>query len=228
MGSGNILIPLERLEELELSVKDVPIPLLKDNWVADNGAYKQTIEIERLTAENEPIIMLSSVSNEATDEELNAYLCLEDKTIVEDGRITFFASEKPPISFTVIAKGVVAGEGQEVSAVTALVAKVNELETENTAQAEQITKLNSDITQLRSKLTGTQKTFSATPEANSFVSPYTHIASVTFDESYGTPIFMQAISSAGAPLPIMYNASQKRFIALSMSTYNITIYARFI
>lgn len=145
MGNGNILIPLERLEDLELGINGVPIPLLKDNWVADNGAYKQTVAIDGMKDGSEPFIVLSTVDAEATDEELNAYACLEDRTIVEDGSITFFASEVPSISFTVIAKGVIASEGQAIADVTALVSKVNELESE-------IDNLNSDTTMLDSNL----------------------------------------------------------------------------
>ena len=128
MGNGNILIPLERLEDLELGINGVAIPLLKDNWVADNGAYKQTVAIDGMKDDSEPFIVLSTVEAEATDEELNAYACLEDRTIVEDGSITFFASEIPSISFTVIAKGVIASEGQAIADVTALVGRISELE----------------------------------------------------------------------------------------------------
>lgn len=141
----------ERLDAVEVSLADVPIPLLLSDWVAEGEYFVQNIAVEGLGTDCSPLIALSSVGEMATEDELYSYACIYD-VVVTEGNLKFIASEKPPISFTVIAKGVVAGEGQEVSAVTSLVAKVSELETdvdalqtENTAQAEQITKLNSEI-----------------------------------------------------------------------------------
>jgi hypothetical protein len=137
MGNGNILIPLQRLEDIETNLKDIAIPLLKDDWTEDNGVYKQTVLVDGLKADWTPNIMLSSVGAEATDDELNAFACLDEYN-VEDGSITFVASEIPSISFTVIAKGVMTSDSQTISDVTALVSKVNELETE-------IDELNSEL-----------------------------------------------------------------------------------
>ena len=137
VGAG-VLKNDDRLTKLEICLKDIPLPLLRTEWVEDNGVYKQTALVEGLKTDSTPSIMLSSVGEEATEEELNAYACL-DRYEVEDGSITFIASAIPSISFTVIAKGVIASEGQAIADVTALVGRVSELESE-------IDNLNSDLT----------------------------------------------------------------------------------
>lgn len=125
---------------------DIAIPLLIDNWVFDeeNGEYVQTVSISGLREESSPLIVPSPVGDSLTDEELSAYNCLKNDIHIEVGLITFRAYKIPSISFTVIAKGASA-TGDAVATVTALVAKVSELEAEVDANASTITKLNSDL-----------------------------------------------------------------------------------
>lgn len=135
MNKGHMIAPMELITELEDkidSVKGIAIPLMKDNWVLDNttSTYKQTVTVDGLKIDSNPIIVLSTVNDEPTDAELDAFGCLEDETVIGDGSITFVASEIPAISFTVIAKGVMAGEGTAIADVTELVTKCNELEDE--------------------------------------------------------------------------------------------------
>ena len=78
------------------------------------------------------------MNEEATEDELYSYSCIAD-IVVTEGNIKFIASEKPSISFTVIAKGVSANENNVAADITALVGKIDELETE-------VDKLNSDLT----------------------------------------------------------------------------------
>ena len=122
---------LHDAKEVESAVaeapRDVAVPLMLDGWVLDGDVYKQTVDVEGLVPTAEPIVLLSSVDADATDAELNAYACLLDRTIVEYGSVTFFASAKPSISFTVILKGAIASEGQAIADVTNLVAEVNKL-----------------------------------------------------------------------------------------------------
>ncbi len=138
---------------LENNVKGVAIPLMSDAWTLDGNIYKQTVAVDGLKADSNPLIVPSPANVEATEEELNAWDCLLDETIVEDGSITFVASKIPSISFTVIAKGVMAGEGQAIADVTNLVAKVNELESE-------VDGLNSNMPQFTDKTLSANMTVS--------------------------------------------------------------------
>ena len=136
MSQGHILVPVERIKELEAgggssaaTAVDIAIPLLKENWNLENEEYKQIVVVNGLDEDASPIIVLSPVNDEATQEELDAYNCLTNDVIVSDGFITFTAKQLPEISFTVIAKGASA-TGDAVATVTGLVNKVSELEEE--------------------------------------------------------------------------------------------------
>ena len=142
MGKGHILTPLERIEYIEengtgggstssIDLKDVAVPLLKDNWVLDeeNNTYSQTANINGLTESANPIILLVSVEDEPTDEEVTAYGCIT-QSLVNEGSITFIANKLPSISITVIVKNVVASDSTTVDDVAALVNKINQLEAE--------------------------------------------------------------------------------------------------
>lgn len=113
------------------SFKDVTVPLLLDNWVLDetDNTYSYTTTVNGLTSTSNPIVLLSSSGDEATDDELDSYACISNITTAEDS-ITFIASEKPSISFTVIVKSVTAAEGGSAAVVTELVTKVDGLETQ--------------------------------------------------------------------------------------------------
>ena len=131
-SDGNEIADLEyRVQKLETSLKDVAIPLLLDNWVEEDGVYVQNITVDGLSGDIVPVIALSSVNEEASEEELYAYSCIAD-VVVTEGNIKFIASDMPGISFTVVAKGVTANENNVVADITALVGRVSELENELT------------------------------------------------------------------------------------------------
>lgn len=136
MGNGNIFVPLDRVEELENRIKDVPLALLNGSWVREedeNGNllyYRQDVEVKGLSADSTPMIFPKWAGEEPVEEELNAYDCLIGEPIITEGNIRFMANPMPQWSFTMVAKGAMASEGQDIDAVAGLVAKMNELETE--------------------------------------------------------------------------------------------------
>jgi hypothetical protein len=136
MGKGNILTPLDRVEELETRMQDIPLVLLNGSWVREedeNGEllyYRQDVEVKGLSADSTPIILPKWAGDEPTEEESFAYDCLIGEPIITEGNIRFMANPMPQWSFTMVAKGAMASEGQDIDAVANLVAKVNELETE--------------------------------------------------------------------------------------------------
>ena len=145
-GSGEA--PSADLTELENRVaalenkvvesgKDVVIPLLLDNWVEEENIFVQNITVDGLSGDIVPLIALSTVGEIATDDENYSYACISD-VVVTEGNIKFIASEKPTISFTVIAKGVSANENNVAADITALVGRVSELESE-------VEQINNDI-----------------------------------------------------------------------------------
>jgi hypothetical protein len=135
MNKGHMMAPMEVVQDIEDKVidlenklRDVTIPLLMNEWVADGDTYTYTVEVEGVTSEYVPLVILSSVDEIATTEELRAYHCITD-VYATDGIIKFIASSKPDMSFTVIAKNATIAESTVVD-VTGLVGKINELETE--------------------------------------------------------------------------------------------------
>lgn len=136
MGKGNILVPLDRVEELENRIQDIPLVLLNGSWVREedeNGNllyYRQDVEVKGLSADSTPMIFPKWAGEEPVEEELNAYDCLIGEPIITEGNIRFMANPMPQWSFTMVAKGAMASEGQDIDAVAGLVAKINELETE--------------------------------------------------------------------------------------------------
>ena len=104
---------------------------MANSWVYDDTleAFAQTVLIKGLTETANPIILLSSVDEQANKEELDAYLCIKEANINE-GSITFVADEKPAISITLIVKNIVASDSTTIDDITALVDKINELESE--------------------------------------------------------------------------------------------------
>ena len=110
-------------------VNDVAIPLLLDNWNLneENNTYYQTVTVEGLSEDSNPIIVMSPVGETPTTEELNAFNCLTNDITVANNSITFTAKELPSMSFTVVAKGSTAN-GDAVATVTELVAKVSKME----------------------------------------------------------------------------------------------------
>ena len=121
---------IARLETQNVDLRDVVIPLMLTAWeVLDEatGTYSQTVVVEGLGEGNNPLILLSPVEEEASDDELESYSCISD-VVVEQGQITFIASDLPVISFTVIAKSVTAAISDSVADITALVGRVSELE----------------------------------------------------------------------------------------------------
>lgn len=136
MGNGNIFVPLDRVEELENRIQDVPLALLNGSWVREedeNGNllyYRQDVEVKGLSADSTPMILPKWAGEEPVEEELNAYDCLIGEPIITEGNIRFMANPMPQWSFTMVAKGAMAAEGQDIDAVAGLVAKMNELETE--------------------------------------------------------------------------------------------------
>jgi hypothetical protein len=121
---------VNKVNELEKGMSNIAIPLLLDDWIAnDNGTFTQEVAVEGITAESSPLVVLSSVGDIATEDELNSFACISSVYTIEGG-IVFIASEKPSISFTVIAKCVLASGGSGIVDVSAIVGRVSELETE--------------------------------------------------------------------------------------------------
>ena len=117
---------LAQLETQNVDIRDVVIPLLVEDWTEDeDGDFVQAVEVEGLGAGNNPVILLYTVADKYTDDELDAYSCISDVN-VSQGAITFIASEKPAISFTVIAKSVTAAGSTEV-ALNRVIEKIDEL-----------------------------------------------------------------------------------------------------
>ena len=116
--------------QMDVKFRDVAVPLLLDNWVLDetNNTYTQSATINGMTDGNNPNILLSSVGEIATDDELESFACIAS-VITSENTVEFIASEKPSISFTVIVKNVIASEEGSAAVVTELVGKVSELET---------------------------------------------------------------------------------------------------
>lgn len=141
MGKGQLAgIPnwlKEKIKKVETSVKgietslmDIAIPLLVTDWVAnEDGTYSQAVTVNGLSGDAVPLIALSSVADVGTEDELYSYACISD-VVTSENTITFIASKLPTISFTVVAKGVVAAENSAVADITALVGRVSELESE--------------------------------------------------------------------------------------------------
>ncbi len=128
VGAG-VLNNDDRLRNLEIGLSDIPVPLLLTEWVEDNGTFTQTVAVNGVKGTENPTIQISPVGDLATEDELNSFACISGVKTIEDG-IVFIASEKPSISFTVIAKCVLASGGSAIVDVTAIVGRVSELETE--------------------------------------------------------------------------------------------------
>lgn len=142
----------EAIQNIQTSLKDIEITLSVDAWTLDetDNTYKQMIAIEGLSANSNPIIVLNPENEEATDDELNAFACLLDETIIAEDTITFVASQVPTISFSVIAKNVISsGEDKVIELET----RVSELETCTTNIEEQINEINSDLENINDSLT---------------------------------------------------------------------------
>ena len=123
---------IKKVDAIETSLTDIAIPLLVSDWVLDEATstYSQDITINGLGGDSVPLVALSSVGDIATEEEIEAYACISD-VVTSENTMTFIASELPKISFTVVAKGVVAAENSSVADITALVGRVSELEEAN-------------------------------------------------------------------------------------------------
>ncbi len=136
VGAG-VLENEDRIKNIEIGLSDIPIPLLLTEWVESNGTFTQTVAVNGVSGDTTPSIQISPVGDIATDDELNSFACISGvKTI--DGAIVFIATEKPSISFTVVAKCLLASGSSAVVDVTKVVGRVSELETE-------VDKLNSDL-----------------------------------------------------------------------------------
>ena len=111
------------------SLSDVAVPLLLTEWTEnEDGTFTQSASVDGLDDGFNPIVILSPVENRASEDELKSYACISD-VLTADNTITFIASKKPLISFTVIVKSVTASNNSAIADVTALVGKVSELET---------------------------------------------------------------------------------------------------
>lgn len=133
MGIGQLAgIPnwlKNKIKKIEVSLTDIAIPLLLLDWIAqEDGTYTQVVTVDGLSADSVPVVALSSVNDIASEDELNSYACIKD-IVTAENQITFIASELPPISFTVVAKGVAAAQNDVTSDITALVDRVSKLET---------------------------------------------------------------------------------------------------
>lgn len=121
----------KKVDEINVCLTDVAVPLILSDWtVLDEaeGTYQQVVTVEGITENTVPVVVLSSADIKATEEELYSYSCISD-VITSDGAITFIATEKPTISFTVIAKGILTDTNTNAQ-VTALVARISNLEIE--------------------------------------------------------------------------------------------------
>jgi hypothetical protein len=145
MKNGHIMAPMgmvqdikNRLNEVSTSFKDVDILLPLKDWVLDESdyTYSQTITVEGVTDEFNPIIMLKPADGEEpTGEEYYSYACIT-KVITAKDSITFVADGMPTADLAVIAKNVTApgstntGNGNNTAIDAELRTRVDELETE--------------------------------------------------------------------------------------------------
>lgn len=84
------------------SIDDIEITITADAWELDatENTYKQTITIEGLSPNDNPIVILGSIES---DEELNAF-ALIDKMMIDNNNITFIASQALSTNISVIIK----------------------------------------------------------------------------------------------------------------------------
>ena len=123
MKNGHVIAPVELVQYMKnksnpsgSASNDIVIPLLLDKWTLDGttGNYIQTVNVEGLTEDANPIIVLGSADTVATEDELNAFNCLVNEVEVTNGAIKFVAKTKPSISFNVIAKGAVGADNSTI------------------------------------------------------------------------------------------------------------------
>lgn len=115
------------IDSIKVSLTDVGISLLESNWVAqDDGTYKQDINVEGLSGESAPIILLNSAGGIPNLDELATYNLLSAVTTA-DGVMTFIASAKPEHSISVVAKGVVADSNSAIAELATLTREVDKL-----------------------------------------------------------------------------------------------------
>lgn len=118
----------KQIDAINVSLTDVVIPLLLSDWTDNgDGTYIQTVAVNGLSGDSNPTIQLSPVGDVASADENDSLACISGVKTT-DGNMTFIANELPKISFTVIAKGVIAGVNDVTADITALVGRVSELE----------------------------------------------------------------------------------------------------
>ena len=117
----------EAIEKVKTSVDDVEVTLTTDDWAfhSTDNTYKQTVTVEGLLTNNNPIIMLKS--EQETEEELNAYALL-DSVSIDGDNITFIAREILTTAITVVVKDIMTTESYGDADIDALENKVKTLE----------------------------------------------------------------------------------------------------
>jgi hypothetical protein len=89
--------------------KDEIVTLTLAGWVLDtrDNTYKQILNVDGITKDSNPIIVLRPAGEEATDDELKAYKSVTN-VYVGDNTITFNTDKMPVVDLTVIIKSVIA------------------------------------------------------------------------------------------------------------------------
>lgn len=109
---GNVIEQLaNNIHYLKSKVNHVIlVPLMAEKWVGVTAPYVQTVEIEGVTAKDNPMLV-SVLEDGAAAETQKAYnkafgLIASGTGITEDGKVTFKVYKKPIVDITVGLKGV--------------------------------------------------------------------------------------------------------------------------
>lgn len=107
---------------------DIILTLLETNWVLDevSNLYKQSFNIEGITAEVNPIVGLATSDIPVSEEMTEAYSHIVEVS-TEDGSVTFYSDVLLTIAIPVVLKGVGEVEGSTLTDVNNLVEAYNGL-----------------------------------------------------------------------------------------------------
>ena len=150
----------KKLENLKASLSDIIIAVLKDNWVYNSARklYINRIDIKGISENDTPIYGLHCSSNEPTNDELVAYMNIED-LIAYDGYVELTSKVKINSSFSVILK-CTNGSGDSVIAnFDKVMANIQKMEND-------ISSLNQSLNKIKVL---SSKTFVANTEGNSII-----------------------------------------------------------
>ena len=89
--------------------KITSLTLIADNWVGDAAPYTQTVSVEGITANDNPILvsMLAAGTNPDIQKEYNKAFGIisSGAGVTEDGSVTFYVYSKPAMDVTIGLKG---------------------------------------------------------------------------------------------------------------------------